>query len=294
MKITNKKGLPDALVKAIQNDGYDAGDSDYTISTLLSPPRIQVLKTLHAHEMEEDVEDGLYRLYGQIAHGIIERSNTNDLAEKRYFATIDGKKISAQIDTLARSNGILSDFKFTSAWAFKQGEPKPEWIAQLNVQLELLRQNGEDATAIQIVGLIRDYNLREAKQYPDSYPQSLVVTMPLPMWSREQTMAFIRMRIAVHEAAKKELPQCTTDERWAKPDQYAVVKGKRAIPGGVQFSLETAEELCRKNPGTRVELRPGTSTRCESYCSVSKFCVQYQQTMESNSAGAEEKINAVS
>jgi hypothetical protein len=87
------------------------------------------------------------------------------------------------------------------------------------------------------------------------------------------------MRIAAHEDAKKSIPECSSDERWAKPDTWAVVKRgqKRAINGGVQLSEEGAQKVAEKNPGTFVQYRKGESTRCASYCSVSNFCSQFKR-----------------
>lgn len=291
MKLTNKSNLPEALVRALQNDSYDSGDSDFTATSLLKPPRVTALEKRHRHEIEEDAEDGLYRLYGQVAHGILERANMADLAEKRFFAefTVDGKtyKVSAQLDTLSLTNGTLSDFKFTTSWGFKANQPpKPEWVAQLNIQLELMRRNGLDANALQIIGLLRDWQIREAKFNKD-YPQAPVSTLAIPMWSREQTTSFIGMRIKAHVDAQTNLPECTPDERWAKPDQWAVVKGKRAINGGVQFSQELAEQIAAKNPGTRVVFRPGESTRCASYCRVAQFCTQFKRLNKANETEGE-------
>src|SRR5260221_4572794 len=164
MKVTNKNNVPEALVNAVKNDSYNRGESDFTVTELLKPPRQLALQKLHEDEIEEDVESMIYRLYGQVAHGILERANELDIAEKRYFATISGKRVSGQIDTLSLRGGILSDFKFSTVWKFKQNAPPdPDFVAQLNMQLELLRQNGFDASKIQIVGLIRDYRLREAR-----------------------------------------------------------------------------------------------------------------------------------
>lgn len=294
MKITNNSNLPAALVKAIQNDPYDKGDSDFTATSLIKPARISALEARHAHEIEEEAEDGLYRLYGQVAHGILERANMADLAEKRFFSTfaVDGVdyKISAQMDTLSITDGALSDFKFTTSWGFKKNNPpKPEWIAQLNMQLELLRRNGMDAKSLQIIGLLRDWQIRDAAK-DENYPQTPVAIQSIPMWTREQTVAFIEMRIAEHVKARMILPECSTDERWAKPDTWAVVKGKRAINGGVQLSESLAQSICAKNPGTRVEFRPGVSTRCESYCSVQKFCSQYQRLTAIKQTDANEEI----
>lgn len=279
--ITNRSNLPAALVNAMKNDLYDKGDSDFTATGLIKPVRIAKLEKIHEHEISEDVEDGLYRLYGQVAHGILERANDLDLAEKRFFATfrINGKdyKVSAQLDTLSLSDGVLSDFKFTTSWGFKANSPpKPEWVAQLNIQLELLRQNGLDAKSLQIVGLLRDWQINSAKA-DVFYPQAPVAIQPIVIWSREQTVSFIKMRIVAH--LTEELPECDEGERWTKPHTWAVIKrgGKRAIPGGVLLSEELAQAICAQNPGTYVQFRHGENTRCENYCKVSQFCAQFQR-----------------
>ncbi len=280
-KLTNVKGLPEALVRAMQNDPYNSGDSDFTATGLLKPARVVELEKRHAHEITEDAEDGIYRLYGQVAHGILERANMADLAEKRFFSTFTvggvDYKVSAQMDTLSVVDGTLSDFKFTTAWGFKKDSPpKAEWIAQLNIQLELMRRNGLDASKLQIIGLLRDWQMSQAKNDPN-YPQSTIATHDIPLWSRAQTDAFIKMRIAAHIDARKALPECTPEERWAKPDTWAVIKKgqKRAINGGVQVLASVAMEVSRQNPGTIVQHRPGESVRCASYCAAAQFCTQF-------------------
>lgn len=293
-KLTNNSNLPEALVRAMTNDPYDKGDSDFTATSLLKPARVVALEKRHAHEMSEDAEDGLYRLYGQVAHGILERANMADLAEKRFYSNfeVNGKnyKVSAQMDTLSIVESTLSDFKFTTAWGFKKDQaPKADWVAQLNIQLELMRYNGLDAKKLQIIGLLRDFQLSQAKNDPN-YPQSPVATHAIPMWSRETTMAFIKMRIAAHVDAKTTLPECTKEETWAKPDTWAVIKngGKRAINGGVCLSLEGAEAVKTNNPGTFIQVRPGESVRCASYCSAAPFCTQFAREQNKEPEGAKE------
>lgn len=290
MKITNRSGFPEALLKAIEADPYSKGASDFSVTELLKPPRQRVLQARHEHEIEEDVESRLWSLYGQLVHSLLERANETDLVEQRFFADFNGKIVSAQIDSLTLKDGVLSDFKFTTAWGFKPNQPpKPEWVAQLNMQLEILRRNGKDAKEIRIIGLIRDFSKNEARRNKD-YPKMPIVSLPIPMWSREQTTSFINERVALHLAAESELPLCSNEERWAKPDTWAVVKNKRAINGGVQFTMKAAEEICAKNPGTRVEFRPGESMRCELYCSVSKFCTQFNRQAGINQTDEEESV----
>lgn len=302
MKLTNNSNLPEALLKAIENDPYDAGDSDYTATSLIRPVQMGALEDRYAEQITEDVEDGLYRLYGQVAHTILERANLTDLAERRFFGlfTVNGKdfKVSAQLDTLSVTNGTLSDFKFTTAWGFKKSSPpKFDWMAQLNIQLELMRRNGFDASKLQIIGLIRDWQIRDSKTNPD-YPQAPVATHDIPIWSREQTVAFIEMRIAEHEKARltpdQMLPECSFEERFAGKESWAVVRagkgGKtRAINGGVQFSEELAQSICSSNPGTHVEHRREDPTkRCLFYCNVSQFCKQFQALSPTKQASEEE------
>ncbi len=305
--LTNISGLPDALIKAMENDPYSSGGSDYTATSLIKPVQIKALEDRHADKIQEDAEDGLYRLYGQVAHGILERANRIDLAEKRFFSTftVGGKDfiVSAQLDTLSVTNETLSDFKFTTSWGFKKSSPpKADWIAQLNIQLELMRRNGLDAKKLQIIGLLRDWQIRDSKTNPD-YPPAPVAVLEIPMWSRAQTCSFIEMRIAEHEKAKitpdQMLPECSFEDRYAGKESWAVVRngkgGKsRAINGGVQFSQELAESICAKNPGTRVEYRREDPTkRCQFYCKSSEFCFQFKRLAANTQTDAEEKKDAV-
>lgn len=274
MKFSNRSNLPDALFRAVQNDPYSKGDAAFSITELLGPPRIAALREKHADEIEEDVEERLYSLYGQIAHLILERANRNGIAEKRYFGVINGIRVSGQVDTLDLDGGTLSDWKFTTAWKFKANQPQPpEWVAQLNMQLELLRQNGMDAKGLQIVGLIRDHSKLEAKRSAD-YPRLPVVLMPIPIWSRATTVAYFRDRITLHQQARITLPQCTREERWSRPDTFAVAKegAKRAVR--VFDSFEEATFFAGTHKDYVVTERPGEDIRCENYCSVAEHCSQ--------------------
>src|SRR5688500_18951883 len=145
MKLTNKLGLPDAIIRAIQNDDYDKGECDYSVTELLKPPRVRALAEKHKADIEEDAEYQLYRLYGKLVHKILEQANVKDFAEKRIFAKFGDKVISGQFDNLTLDDsGVLSDYKMTTAWKFKKNAPpEPDWVAQLNMLTELLRLNPE-------------------------------------------------------------------------------------------------------------------------------------------------------
>ena len=99
MKITNKTGLPDTFYQAVKNDKYDKGDADYSVSELISPPQITILKQRHDKELEEDVCNMIWALLGKAVHHILEIADNKDaITEERIFLEIAGRKVSGQTD----------------------------------------------------------------------------------------------------------------------------------------------------------------------------------------------------
>jgi hypothetical protein len=136
------------------------------------------------------------------------------LLRKGFFAEFDGTKISAQIDSLCLlDDGTLQDWKFTSVYGFKK-DSKPKWehVAQMNVQLELLRANGLDAKRLQIVGVLRDWRPNEAKK-DKKYPNKVAIH-EIEVKPREHTQSFIKARIQAHRDAESVLPECSSHEHW--------------------------------------------------------------------------------
>src|SRR5258706_69449 len=68
--VTNKHGLPDAIVRAVLNDPYDRGDADFTVTQLLQPP--QLARLTQANPIPEDVSDRIWALLGHAVHVILE------------------------------------------------------------------------------------------------------------------------------------------------------------------------------------------------------------------------------
>lgn len=218
MQLTNVNNYPKSLVLAVENDPYSRGDCEYSATSLITPPRILALREKHKDEIVMDIDSKLFVLYGQIGHGILERAGKGlkrTMTEERLFGTIDGVKISAQIDSLdLEDDGTLTDYKFTTVYGFMLGsKPKSEWIKQLNIQLELLRQNGLDAKKLRICGLLRDWRPGEAKKDP-KYPKK-VAYHEIRVASRSRTGDFIKRTIAAHQAARQVLPLCDSGDHWS-------------------------------------------------------------------------------
>lgn len=280
-KITNNLNLPAAIVQAVLRDPYTKGDSEFSVTELLQPPRARALKIRHADQIEEDVADVIYRLMGQLGHLLLERagSGSDDICERRFFAMIDGHRVSGQAD-LVKVDGryACNDYKFTSHWTVVDGV-KPEWIAQLNALRLLAKLDvGIEIEALNNIAIYRDWSKRQARR-SRRYPQKPIGVFSVPVWSYEETYSFLAHRIRLHLAAEKELPECTASERWAKPDLYKCKKkaGGRAVPGGIFENFSEAQTFAGER-GLLVEASPAESIRCEDYCEVAPFCLQFQST----------------
>lgn len=275
MRITNVTGLPDAIVEAVKNDGYSRGVSDVSVTTLIGPARKGALEELHGDEIVQDASDLIWILMGHGIHTALERANRKGIAERRLSITVEGWKVSGGMD-LYDENGVLVDYKTTSAWSCKGGI-KDEWEKQLNCYAEILRQNGHPVAGLKIVAILRDWSKLEAARSAD-YPQSQVVTFEVPLWPEEQARNYIRERVILHQQARVSLPECTPEERWQKSAVYALMKqgGKRAVK--LYDNEADAQKHASTSPSLYVQVRPGENTRCRFYCSVSKFCTQANQT----------------
>lgn len=290
MKLTNKLNLPAALVRAIQNDPYTKGESDYSATGLLKPARMTALEARHADELTEDVADRIWSLCGQIGHTILERCSDADLTEKRLFADIayppdqvrPVRRISGQLDLEHQSK--IVDWKFTSSYSVKEGA-KDEWEQQTNIGRWLCHKNGIEVEEIEIVAILRDWSKLEAKR-DWRYPQFQVTVFKIPIWPHHHTEHFIYDRVHSHELAKYELPTCTPHERWSKPAKWAVMKKGRVRAVKLHDHEEKARLHAEQEKGY-VQHRPGEDVRCQSYCRAAQFCEQYKQTQTAHEKNEE-------
>lgn len=283
MKLTNRLNLPQPLVDAVANDSYNRGQAHISVTGLLRPPRVAALEEAHADELEEDASDRIWSLVGQVIHGVLERADQTGVTERRFSIEVEGWTVSGQADRFLR--GLLQDYKFVTAYKFKNGGVPEEFEQQLNCYAELHRRNGHDVKRLEIVAILRDWSKMEARRDP-AYPQQQVIIRQVPLWTQAKAQAFIRSRVILHQQARVRLPECSPDERWAKPDVYAVMKRGRKTAVRLYESREAAESHVGSDGSLFIVFRPGVSVRCENYCSVSSFCSQYAKLTESEPAAA--------
>ena len=223
MKLTNKYNLPDSLLRAVQNDPYESGKSDYSVTQLIDTPQRVQLKNKFKDSIVDDISNRMWVLLGQSVHTILERAGSSEKVEERLFLDIEGVTISGQYDRLDLSNKTLQDYKVTTTY---KSNGDDSWEKQLNILRYLALQNKYEVEKLEIVAIFRDWSRAKTKsKYYDDYPESVVKVINVPVWSEEKTLQYIKERVKKHKEAKegKYIP-CSDEERWKRKDVYALKK----------------------------------------------------------------------
>ena len=289
MKITNKHNLPVALLNAMSKDGYSKGKSDYSVTGLLTPPKVALLREQYDGQMEMDISEKMFTFLGTALHDVLEKTlmPENCINEERLFASVDGTTISGAIDIQEKTPAgtIIWDYKVTSVWSVMNS--KEEWVQQLNMYkwfVETVKK--ERVVALKICAFLRDWSNNGRGE---NYPEASIVIVDIPVWSSVEAEAFIRSRLNAHQQAKMlndfgdELPACSDAERWMSETTFAVKREGRKTAIRVLTDADEAKEMAVKENGY-VEVRLGEPRRCEgNYCGVAAWCKQYQgEKNESN------------
>ena len=288
MKITNKYNLPQTVVRAVSYDEHRKA-GDVSVTELIQPSQITYLKRQHADQIEADAADLLYVLDGKADHYTLSLSAQPDIELSEFTLTthVDRVEVYGTLD-LFDLEGTITDYKRTSVWQFLLDE-KVEWEQQINLYATLLRRKqlvGElpsqflnvPIVKAQVIGLLRDHQLSKVEE-EGNYPAHPIMQRELRLWPPAEGESFLEQRVQLWRNISMGLyKDCTPEERWAKPDTWAVKKrgGTRAVTDGIHSSLAAAESFAEGRPyGTEIEYRPGRSTRCERYCMVSRWCSQW-------------------
>jgi len=291
MKVTNKYGVPGPFVTLATREYYSKGDAQYSTTELISPPRVRRLREQYDHLIEIDVTELLWSMLGSALHVVLERGETDGYTkEERIFATVDGVRISGQVDLQEDAGGGVNviDHKFTKAWAVMNA--KSEWEQQLNVYKWFVETvNGKAVKSLKICAMIRDFNRHDKRE---NYPPSEIHMVEVPMWSNEKAEQFIRSRLEAHRDSKvahdfgDELPECSPQDRWMSETMYAVKREGRKTAIRVFKSMEEATQLAEKEKGY-VETRHGEPKRCTgNYCGVNQWCSQFADWTANQPSGA--------
>jgi hypothetical protein len=257
---------------------YSRGEADISVSSLAEPPRKVALTDMYAEHINTDVKDGARLIIGNAVHKVLAGYGEHELDDNvRLYMKVNGWTISGQTDHY--SGGRIVDYKTMGVREFMNGV-RFEREAQTNAYAELLRANGYEVTGVAACCIFVDWSAPQA-QYSKmtGYPESSVVTVELPLWTRERAQEWIISRVIAHQEARKNLPLCTPEETWGE-DKWAVMRDGAARATKV-FDNEEEANLFAYEKGSNyyVEYRQAEPIRCKFYCDVGAngLCHQYNE-----------------
>ena len=290
MELSNNHKLPQSFVDVINQITYDPTTRDpkrLGVTTLIGSPRVKLLTVRHWSKLTEDVADHLWRIMGSAVHYVLEKATSEDrLTEEKFVEDVgDGFTIVAKPDIYDKVSCSVEDYKFTSVWAVMH-DIKTDWVNQLNCYAWLLRKRGYEVKELWVDAIVKDWRRGEQRKY-DDYPAVPFKRIKLPLWTFEEQEIYIKERLEIYKnalpLADDDLPECTSEERWARPDTYAVMKNANKRATRVLDSREDAEGhiawLQNKDQKSKytVVKRPGSNMRCEEYCLMKDYCSQYKK-----------------
>lgn len=278
MIITNRFDLPQSFVQMAQRE-YIVTPREYRVTSLLKGLRETILERRHHNEIERDVSDMIWLLFGQAVHHVLEVYDEKDtqLKEERIKVPIGDYILSGQFDLYDSETKGLVDYKTASVWKiiYKNYD---DWRRQLLIYSYMMKRIGFAVEHGDIIALLKDHSKKQAKTQR-GYPQLPVEKIRFEFNADDyaEIEEWIYDRFAeikkIENLPDDELPLCTPEERFNSGDKYAVMKKGRKTALRVLDSEEDAQKWMDENgKGDYIEIRPGEDKKCADYCSVNKFC----------------------
>ena len=285
MIITNKLGLPQAFVEMAKSD-FTAEPKTYRVTSLLKGIRETILEKRHADEIEQDVSDMIWLLFGTAVHGILEKQQEqgHEIKESRLSINMGEYTLSGQFDLYNAKEKKITDYKTCSVWKVIYGDYS-DWRRQLLIYAYMMRQIGFEVNSGEIVAIMKDHSKRDAKfkaEYPKLPVQVIKFNFTLEDFAEIESWLidkFDEIR-RCEQLPDDELPLCTPEERYNSGDKYAVMKKGRKTALRVLDSMEEAEKWMADNGGDEIKVRPGEDKKCIDYCSVCEFCNYYREKVK--------------
>ena len=292
MKITNKLKLPHQLVDLV-NSNYKPTPHQYSCTTILKPTRQIILERRHGEQIQQDVSDMCWMIFGIAVHSVIEQSKEEEGQFKeeklkvdlgKYWEELQGYYLSGRSDMIDLVKKTIVDWKTCSAWKVIYRDFE-DWRKEMITYAWMVKDMGFDIDKGEAIAFIKDHNKTKSKT-DSSYPQ-------LPIWVEKfkfKEKQFKEIETFIYEkfmelkkyenASDEELPMCTDEERWREKTKYAIKKKANKTATKLHDTLEEAEahlkNLEEKYPNVyEIEVREGADKKCLEYCSCCQFCPYY-------------------
>jgi hypothetical protein len=279
-------------VRAVSTERHNA-EGCISATTLLQGVKQILLTERHWDELTDDAADRIWATWGTAVHALLEHEGEHDFTEESMAYELAGLTVTGKIDNYDMKSGVITDYKTASTWkvVYQNFE---DWRRQGLIYAWLLTKNGFPAHTCRFIALLKDHSKTDAarnSQYPQSpvYVHKFFVT-PADL---KEIEAFITAKLADYtrnrDRADDAIPPCSPEERWDKPEKYAVMKpGRKSAVRVLDTILEAKALEARLGAGHFVETRPGTHVRCQDYCVCCKFCTFYRDEVDGFSGDSQE------
>lgn len=313
MKITNSLGISLPLAVWLVQDEYDYIDEPNYISvtSLMRPLRSTILAArIPSKQRTLDISDLIASRLGTAIHDSIEKAWSNNLKqalmklglpesvsnsvvlnpdspgsndipvymEQRTITQVGKWKVGGKFDLIA--DGIIQDFKSTSAYTWVYGDKDEDYQRQLTLYRWLNPDKVKEDFGI-INFIFTDWNKATASQNP-KYPQKRVEEKRITLLPLEECQEWVEHRLHLLEkywdAPDKEIPECTDSELWRSEPKYKYYKDASKTDGRSTKNFDSLSEANTYKATTGkglglVKTIPGEVKRC-SYCPAFDICQQ--------------------
>jgi len=276
MKITNNCNLPSAFVNFCKQEEKFA-ENEIRVSSMLGSVREAVLKKRYNDDIEKDVSDQIWAIFGTAVHSIMEKNEEDkeSLVEHRMKIHIMNYIVTGKCDLF--KNNTLIDYKTTTVWKYVH-EDYDRFKRQMLMYAVLLAENGYECIGADIVMMFRDWVKTKANELDYPSHQVEIVHFDFSEEDIERMKQEMISWIVLYDMSIKDtdnnLPNCSNKDRFRDPDTWAVMKKnqKKAVKAKFE-SEEAAEEWIKENgKGDYIEYRPGEDKKCLYYCDCKSVC----------------------
>jgi len=209
-------------------------------------------------------------------------TNINIFIEQRNTKEIMGFTISGKYDFV--EEGRVKDIKTTGTYNWINGGNDSKYVMQGSIYRWLDPDTITD-DLMDIEFIFTDWSPIKA-QADNNYPQKRAITRTLPLYSIEDTQAFITKKLTQiinkHDLPQQDLPRCTPEELWQKPTKYAYYKNPTSL-GRATKLFDNIHDANQRNAqdGSKGKIitRKGEVKFCR-YCPARPICSQAEEYIE--------------
>lgn len=310
---TNQLQIPLALAVFLATDDYDHESGVISATSLMKPIRQIILpKRINPTDVAIDISSLVSSRMGSAIHAAIEKAWTSPVSalkalglpekvynnilinpspellelnskaipvymEQRSYKQVGKYRVSGKFDFVAE--GKVQDFKSTSVYSYLNQTSKDKYILQGSIY-RWLNQDTITSDVMMIHYIFTDWSAADARQKPD-YPKSRVFTQKFNLLSTAETEQYVKSKIAQIDqylkADEADIPHCSDEDLWRKPDVYKYYKDPAKTEGRSTKNYDSKQDAYIRlaedgNIGIVKEVK-GQVVACR-YCPAFDVCTQ--------------------